>query len=618
MTSFRILVCLFCLTTSLRAQSVSPLNRLITLNISNEPLEQALTAISRAGQFSFSYNPALLQQRQPVTLRVASRPVREVLAQLLGNGIRVRARGNHVILLQTNEPEQPKSFVLDGYVIDRETSERIGAASIFERTSLRSVNSNDYGYYRLKLPASLSLVRLEVRRQDYQNQSLTVSTRRSQPQPIYLTVVPSRITAQPSVIDPLDVKLLPIDTATLTALSDRPVLLASVDSMVVPMPSSLLERSRQRVGRWALSTKQLITNINLDRDTLYRTWQVSFVPGIGSNRLLGGRIINDYSINILAGYSLGVRKMELGGFLNMVHDEVYGFQAAGFGNLAGGNTQGVQLAGFTNVVGGRVQGVQLAGFLNTIQGEVQGVQLAGFLNANLKTTTGFQAAGFANIVGDSVRGVQLAGFTNIVRGPLSGWQVSGFINVAGHVRKGHQLGFINVARSSESAPIGFFSYVHENGYRNAAISTNEVTTANATFRTGVRSFYNIFTAGLNPGKDIWSFGYGLGTTTTDRRGWSLALEAIMHQLNPTTRGIDNTNLLLRLSPVVMKRFGGRVGLSVGPTLNAYYSDNALLNPLLNQSLPALVVSPDTPGNNRDLWTGWIGWEAGLRYALQKI
>jgi len=602
MTSFRILICLLCLTTSLQAQSVSPLDRLITLNLSNELLEQALTAIGRAGQFSFSYNPTMLGQRQPVTLRVASRPVREVLAQLFGSSIRLRARGNHVILLQANEPEHPKNFILDGYVIDRETSERIGAASIFERTSLRSANSNDYGYYRLKLPASLSVVRLEVRRHDYLNQSLTVSSRRSQPQTIYLTGVPNRVIAQPVAIDPLDVKPLPTEETALTALSDRPVLLASADSMAVPMSSSLLERSRQTLGRWALSTKQLITNLNLDRDTLYRTWQVSFMPGIGSNRLLGGRIINDYSVNILAGYSLGVRKMELGGFLNMVHDEVQGFQAAGFGNIVGGNTQGVQMAGF----------------LNTVQGDVQGIQMAGFLNVNQKTMTGFQAAGFANITGDSVQGVQLAGFTNIVRGQVSGWQVSGFINVAGHVSKGHQLGFINVARSSETVPIGFLSYVHENGYRNIDISANEVTTANATFRTGVRSFYNIFTAGLNPGNNVWSFGYGLGTTTANRRGWSLALEAVVHQLNPTTRGIDNTALLLRLSPTVTKQFGGRLGLSVGPTLNAYYSDNALLNPLRNQSLPAVIVSPDTPGNNRDLWTGWIGWQAGLRYALQKI
>lgn len=643
MTTFRAFIFFFFISADLIAQPTPPLERLISLNLRNEPLSQTLTTIGRAGRFSFSYNPAILNQSRPVTLRVTNRPVREVLGQLFGGSVRVRMRGNHVILLRADEPEQPKDFILEGYIIDGQTTGRIGAVSVFERTSLRSALSNSYGYYRLKLPASLPVVRLEIRRQAYLSQSLTIPSRRSQPLNVYLTAADRPTTDraaadQPfprptTVVDPLDARPLPIDSTgpRSPVLTERPVVFASADPTVVPMPISLLERSRRTLGRWALSTKQSITNINLNRDTLYRTWQVSLVPGISTNRALGGRIINDFSVNALIGYSLGVRRFEAGGLLNLVREDVRGIQLAGFGNLVGGNVRGVQLAGFLNTnrgnvgpvqmvgflntVGGNTHGLQMAGFANTVWGKVTGVQLAGFLNADRRTIQGVQVAGFANAVGGNVLGWQIAGFTNIARGgQLTGWQVSGFLNIARDVVSGRQVGFINVARSSEKAPIGFFSYV-QNGYRSMEVSANEVTTLNATFRTGVRQFYNLFTVGLNPGSRVWSYGYGLGTATAERRGWSLALEATTHQLNRTDEGIRDLNRLLRISPVIMKQVSTRLGLSFGPTLNGYYSNDAARNPLANQSLPALVVIANGSGSGRDRWSGWLGWHAGVRARL---
>lgn len=631
MTRFCLFAMYLLLSISLRAQSTPPLERLISLTLQHEPLVQALAIISRAGQFSFSYNPAIMNQSRPVTLRVTNRPVREVLNQLFGAGVRLRSRKNHVILLKADEPEQPKDFMLDGYIIDGQTAERIGSVSVFEKTSLRSTLSNEYGYYRLKLPADLPAIRLDIRRETYLSQVLTITTRRSQPQNIYLTPLP-----RPAIpVDPIDIRPLTADSLTPAVLAERPVLFASTNATEPIVPPSFLERSRRTIGRWALSTKQLITNINLDRDTLYRHWQVTLVPGIGTNRGLGGRVINDYSVNVLIGYSLGVRKLEVGGLLNLISEEVQGVQLAGFGNIVGGSTQGVQaagfmntvrnnagpvqLAGFLNTVGGKTNGLQMAGFANTVRGDVTGVQVAGFLNANRHTAQAVQLAGFANIVGGDALGWQVAGFTNIVHGQLTGWQLSGFLNVAKDVVSGRQLGFINVAHSSEKTPVGFFSYVEQNGYRNMEVSANEVTPLNLTFRTGVRSFYNLFTVGVNPGTNVWSYGYGLGTTTAERRGWSLRIEGAAHRLNRLNERIDteNDNLLLRLSPAVTRQFGPRLGMSAGPTLNAYYADDMTYNPLRDKALPAVTVSPNGPGDGRDNWSGWIGWQVGLHYGLQK-
>ena len=253
--------------------------------------------------------------------------------------------------------------------------------------------------------------------------------------------------------------------------------------------------------------------------------------------------------------------------------------------------------------------------MNTVWGQTNGVQVAGFLNANRQTVQAVQVAGFANVAGADVLGWQMAGFTNIVRGQLTGYQLSGFVNYAQDVVGGRQLGFINVARSSEKTPFGFFSYVRQNGYRNVEMSANEVTPLNLTFRTGVRQFYNVFTVGLNPGSRVWSYGYGLGTASAERRGWSLAVEGTAHQLNRIGSGAENVNQLLQLSPIVAKRLSPRLGISVGPTLNGYYSADLQTNPLVNQSLPAVIVTPDGPANNRDEWSGWLGWQVGVRCGL---
>ena len=247
----RLLLLFLLVSATLRGQPTPPLERLISVNLRNEPLSQALATISRAGRFSFSYNPAILSQNWPVTLQITNRPVCEVLGQLFGGSVRLRVRGNHVILLRADDLEQPKDFILDGYIIDGQTTERVGAVSVFERTSLRSAISNEYGYYRLKLPAKLPVVRLEVRRQAYLSQSLTIPSHRSHPQNIYLTATADRAGAdrplpRPATVDPLDARPLLTDSTNrpASALLERPIVFASVNPAIVSMSPSLLGRSR--------------------------------------------------------------------------------------------------------------------------------------------------------------------------------------------------------------------------------------------------------------------------------------------------------------------------------------------------------------------------------------
>ena len=53
------------------------------------------------------------------------------------------------------------------------------------------------------------------------------------------------------------------------------------------------------------STSPNVENI---RDTLYREIQISLLPFVGTNGAMSGNVINDFSINMFGGYSLGSRR----------------------------------------------------------------------------------------------------------------------------------------------------------------------------------------------------------------------------------------------------------------------------------------------------------------------
>ncbi len=76
------------------AQSIPPLERIISLKINNERLDNALKTISTAGSFSFSYNPDEIDINKRVSVSVQNQPVREVLNVIFGNTATFKNRGN--------------------------------------------------------------------------------------------------------------------------------------------------------------------------------------------------------------------------------------------------------------------------------------------------------------------------------------------------------------------------------------------------------------------------------------------------------------------------------------------------------------------------------------------
>jgi hypothetical protein len=642
------------------AQNRPPLERIISVKIANERLDNALKTISNEGNFSFSYNPDEISIEKRVSVNAQNQSVREVLADIFGNSIAFKNRGNYVILKKISEEPQKDFFVM-GYVSDGETGLKIEKASIYEPITLASTVSNQYGYYRLKLPRDLNTINLLVRKQSYRDERILLSKKQDK----VLNIKLLAIKPLPRIDTIIRLISFKIDSLPNKKLDSLPIIqpstakierIESKDSVIIEpekfdyreqweITKEKLQSTQDRFLDWLITTKR---NIHLDnvKDTIYRPVQISFLPFIGTNHYLSGNVINNFSFNIIGGYSLGVRTLELGGVLNIVRGKVDGIQASGFANLVGQDLKGVQLASFGNIVGRNVYGVQGAGFGNINFGSTGGVQAAGFGNmvfrnfsgiqasgfgnlvlqdtkssvqaagfgnAVIGNGSGVQAAGFGNIVGENFKGIQVAGTVNFVGGTFNGLQVAVF-NYAKKAKAGYQIGILNFASESDnSLPIGLLSFAGKGGYKRLEINSDEVNWFNLTFKTGVKRFYNILTAGYNFGfvdKPNFSLGYGLGTAWKLNRTFWLNLDAVSShiQANENTWSLNQHSKLSLGLEIHATR---HLALFVAPTLNFLASKESGID-LGKLNNWKISEKQGYYFGERATRTSWVGLQGGIR------
>ncbi|WP_428654818.1 STN and carboxypeptidase regulatory-like domain-containing protein [Runella sp.] len=611
------------------AQKPSILDRTITVRVTNERLEEVLRIISEKGNFSFSYNPNEFDLNRRVTLNANVKAIRQILEEVFKGGASYKERRGHIILQKVAEvPVEKPDIIINGYVFDRATGERIAQASIFEKRTLASAVTNQSGYYRLKLPATLTNPRLEVRKERYFGSSIAVTN-----QALDISLVQMPLDDKLQAISPQlkSISRPATDTLKFRVPAVQPVLVASTDTIPGPQKQKRINLDNvEKTFVDAFATAKQAIHIQNVRDTFYRPFQVSLLPFVGTNHVMSGNVVNTLSFNIIAGYSLGVNALEVGGFANLVRWDVHGAQFAGFANLVGRNVYGLQAAGFANAVLKNFEGMQLSGFVNATGGNHSGIQVAGFANlAGRNYYNGFQTAGFASVTLGNMYGWQMSGFGNVTLGTMRGVQISGFANAAlkkfrgvqispylnyAHIHeKGLQLGVFNYADSSGALPVGLFSFVRYNGYRRLEISTDELNYANVSFKTGVRQLYNIVTIGGNFGitdKPLYTFGYGLGTAVKLGRGWMTNLDLTANKIMEATNRFDTSNgLFYRASLGLEKRIVGRLALFGAATLTAMTAQPGYLK--LDNSTRYQPFPTRTLRDGLDL-TNWVGFQAGLR------
>ena len=363
---------------SLRAADV--LERHIDVRFQQTPLKEALAAVAQKAGFEWSYNANIVDVTKKISLTANDWTVRETLYELLGDGYEFKPSGRYLILKKRKKPTDQ----LSGYLKNPATGQRIANATVYDRRTLRATTTDSNGYYALRVKKSTQIA---IARLDYRDTIFPVTTASPRFQKFDL-----QVNAKPT---PHTLRL-----------------------------EENLQRAASQAERFFRASLEKWNGLNVP-DTLRRRYQISFLPKLGTNHHLSGKVVNDWSLNILAGTSLGNRRLEVGGIGNFTRRNMTGVQVGGIFNELRGNAAGLQVGGIYNRTSDTLSGLQVGGIANRA-GQISGGQVAGIVNT-VDTLAGLQVAGIVNRA-QKVQGLQI-GLFNSAR-ELDGLQI-GLLNRSG-------------------------------------------------------------------------------------------------------------------------------------------------------------------------------------------
>jgi hypothetical protein len=583
------------------------LSKNISLDVNRQRLDNVLEILSNKGDFYFSYNSKIVKKDSLVSLSVRNKTVREALSLIFNNTYEFVESGNYVIIrkapirmtMVTNKATvEDKIYSVSGYVFDEQSGSAINEASVYEKKQLASALTNDAGYFKLKLKNSkTSTATLFISKEFYEDTSIVIEPRHNQE--LTITMMPvekeeDKVTVAPEDYFTPDSIRRTVDTLSKTIAPES-------DSAKV---------ERTGMGRFLLSTKQKVQSLNLDHFFTTRPVQVSLTPGLGSHGKMSGQVVNNFSLNVLGGYTAGTNGVEIGGIFNIDKQEVKYFQAAGIFNVDGGKMQGFQVAGINNTVLDTAYGFQAAGINNLVKGKFAGFQVGGVYNHVADSMKGVQAAGVANFARRKLSGAQFAGVGNVSNKETDGVQIAGVFNYSKKLR-GVQIGLINVADTSAGYSIGLINIIIK-GYHKLSFSTNEIVNVNAAFKTGNSRLYSILQAGVSAGSTdrVYSFGYGLGSEINLNKMKTLSLNPELTSQYLYLGSWDYTNILNRIHLNFNVKLGKYVSLFAGPAFSVYISDQK--TGLADYRFPIPPSGYHVISFSNQV-TGWFGWNAGINF-----
>jgi len=577
------------------------LNKKISINVSQKKLPEVLQAISREGNFYFSYDSRIINKDTTISLHMPGATVQDMLDRIFPGTMEYIENGNYLILRKRiiAAPPTPSvnTYFIKGFVKDANTGMGVYEASVYEKTNLSATLTESDGSFVLKVKTRSSMPIISVSKASYFDTGM------------YIQVPPAK-----AIVVNLQNKYAALmDSGTITIISPR-----DTRPIIIPDTTLALTRAADLVvdtakvvehtgwGNFLISAKMKIQSVNLKGFYTTRSYQMSLLPGLSTHGKLSPQVSNLISVNLLGGYTGGTDAFEVGGLFNINKRNTKYFQAAGLFNITGGNVYGFQAAGLHNHVLGNVEAFQAAGISNYDKGNMHGFQAAGIYNHVKDTASGFQAAGIANYTGKRFSGFEAAGIGNIARQTMSGVQVAGIFNYAKKVN-GVQIGLINIADSSNGFSIGLINIV-QHGLHQLVLSSNEITNTNIDIKTGNKKLYSILHAGYNVSNNnqVFSYGYGIGTAVQFNRTLSLQPEVKARYLY--TGDWSYTNILSSLGLNLQIKLAKNIALFAAPVFNVYYTnqtakvDNYKF-PVQPSGFPKVSFS--------DKVNGWLGFSAGI-------
>lgn len=601
---FLIFIMLFFTASAVSAQNL--LNRPMSLDVKQQRLDNILEIISNNGNFYFSYNSNILRKDSLITASISNRPLKEILAQILGAGFEYRESGNYIILrrapirlrlVTSSAVTEDKFYTISGYVIDDQTGEKISDASVYEKERLSLATTNSNGYFKLRLRSKYKTAAISVSKEYYEDTTVMIEPKYNQT--VTITLVPMVINEKTVIVGPKGYQA-PETIELEVPINENMHWLytyAKRDSVLV---------EKTGLGKFLVSSKQRLQSINLRKFFVVRPYQVSVIPGVSTNGKLNSQVINNFSFNILGGYSGGTKGFELGGLFNIDKKDAEYVQIGGIANIVGGHVNGLQIGGITNTVLDSLRGMQVGGVNNFVKDKFSGFQLGGVYNHIGTTLDGLQVAGVVNFTNHKINGVQLAGVANVSSREVRGVQIAGVINYTRRL-KGTQIGLINICDTSDGYSIGLINIVIK-GYHKLSLYTNELINLNAAIKSGNTKLYSIFLGGYNsvPDEKVWSFGYGLGSELISTKRFSLNGELTSQHLY--LGSWYYYNLQNKATLVANLKIGKYFSLFAGPAYTVYVSNQDVHFAGYKQNIPPANYGIKKFGNTT---YGWFGWTAGV-------
>jgi hypothetical protein len=585
------------------------LSKSVNLDVRLQRLDHVLEILSNEGNFFFSYNSKIVKKDSIVSVNVRNKSVRDVLNILFPSGYEFRESGNYLIIRKApirttmvgrKVAVEEKFYLVTGYIYDEQSGSALNEASIYEKNRLVSVLTNEQGYFKLKLKGGKqSSITLFVGKANYSDTSIAIQ--QGYNQELTITLVPEDRPYEKVTIAPGD--LLNPDSLRVGKNEIDPDITPRIPPQI---DSNSVEKTG--MGKLILSAKQKVQSLNLKNFFTTRPFQLSFVPGLGTHGKMSGQVVNNFSLNVLGGYTAGTNGVEIGGLFNFNKKDARYLQIAGALNSVGGKVDGVQIAGVTNTVLQAVSGFQVAGVNNHVSGKFEGFQLSGVYNHVSDSMKGLQLSGVVNFVNGKTTGLQLAGVGNISNSEVKGAQVAGVFNYAKRL-KGLQIGIVNITDSSEGLSIGLIN-ISIHGYNKLSFSSNEVVNVNVAYKTGYSKLYSMLQAGVNLSNDnkVYSFGYGLGSeiNLNKKKTVSVNPELSAHYLY--LGSWDYINILSRLNLNLQVKLGKYITLFAGPSYSLFSTDQP--SGIKGYRFPVPSSGYYITNFNSKV-SGWFGWNAGI-------
>ena len=532
---------LFCVTfffsSSLMAQSY--LARMVSIKeINARSFVEILKQIEKKNNFYFSYNSHVIPSDSLVSMPEFHGTLRNFLERLIGPDYDFKEIPGYVIIRYVpgslyitfqNEKRSARRLVLNGCVQDLANGKGIAQASVYERKILVSTLTDKNGNFELKIKHPDKSLYITVNKNNYRDTTIVFLL----PIEIYRKYREDNFFYYPD------------DGGSANGVE------------------------RSAFARFFISSKQMIQGINLGGFFAHSPYQVSLTPGLSSHGMFISQIVNDFSLNIIGGYTAGVNGIELAGAFNIDQKDVKSLQLAGIFNTVGNDMSGLQAAGVSNTVFGEVSGVQIAGVNNWACG-MKGVQLSGIFNVS-KELKGLQMSGCMNISSRRT-GSQVAGLFNIGK-QVKGIQVSSLLNIADSCD--YPIGLINIIRK---------------GRKSLSVESCESGVTGIVFRSGGRVLYSLMGMGYDVDDQLipYVFDVGLGVHVLYKTRFSLDIEQVFRK-NTDLKKKDQPMDILRFLPGF--RLGPHVSFFAGPSVNFVFDSKGTVE------LPGLVLTENKEKGN---------------------